>query len=87
MSHTEAKTKMKKWLSQSGPDQELSDLNEIAEYIALENAQVARALVHRVFSAVERLGKHPSAGKPLSSYHTQIGVMCLKAEVKNSCYT
>jgi toxin ParE1/3/4 len=41
----------------------LSDLNEIAEYIALENPPAARALVQRVFSAVERLEQHPDSGK------------------------
>ncbi|MDP4652206.1 MAG: type II toxin-antitoxin system RelE/ParE family toxin [Haliea sp.] len=41
----------------------LSDLNEIAEYIAVENPPAARALVQRVFSAVERLEKHPASGK------------------------
>lgn len=41
----------------------LSDLNEIAEYIALENPTAARDLVQRVFSAVERLERHPSSGK------------------------
>lgn len=41
----------------------LSDLNEIAEYIALENPPAARALVQRVFSAVERLERHPASGK------------------------
>ena len=41
----------------------LSDLNEIAEYIALKNSSAAGALVQRVFSAVERLERHPSSGK------------------------
>ena len=41
----------------------LSDLNEIAEYIALENPTAARVLVQRVFSAVGRLVQHPSSGK------------------------
>ena len=41
----------------------LSDLNEIAEYIALENPEAARYLVRRVFSAVERLERHPASGK------------------------
>lgn len=41
----------------------LSDLDEIAEYIALENPTAARALVQRVFSAVERLEQHPASGK------------------------
>ncbi|MDP4917712.1 MAG: type II toxin-antitoxin system RelE/ParE family toxin, partial [Haliea sp.] len=34
-----------------------------AEYIAVENPPAARALVQRVFSAVERLEKHPASGK------------------------
>jgi toxin ParE1/3/4 len=41
----------------------LSDLSEIAEYIALENPPAARALVQRVFSAVESLERHPASGK------------------------
>ncbi|MCR9105415.1 MAG: type II toxin-antitoxin system RelE/ParE family toxin [Gammaproteobacteria bacterium] len=41
----------------------LSDLDEIAEYIALENPLAARSLVQRVFSAVERLERHPGSGK------------------------
>ena len=41
----------------------LSDLTDIAEYIALENPAAARELVGRVFSAVERLEEHPSSGK------------------------
>ena len=44
-------------------DSALLDLNEIAEYIALENPAAARALVQRVFSAVERLEQHPTSGK------------------------
>jgi len=41
----------------------LSDLNEIAEYIALENPVAARDLVRQVFSALERLERHPASGK------------------------
>lgn len=41
----------------------LSDLNEIAAYIAIENLTAARELVQRVFSAVERLKEHPGSGK------------------------
>jgi len=41
----------------------LSDLNDIAEYIALENPVAAKALVRRVFSSVQRLEEHPSSGK------------------------
>ena len=41
----------------------LADLSEMAEYIALENPPAARTLVERVFSAVERLERHPASGK------------------------
>ncbi len=41
----------------------LSDLNEIAEYIALENPAAARKLVQEIFSTVERLERHPRSGK------------------------
>jgi toxin ParE1/3/4 len=41
----------------------LSDLDEIAEYIALENPAAARKLVQEVFSVVERLERHPRSGK------------------------
>jgi toxin ParE1/3/4 len=41
----------------------LSDLNDIAEYIALENPQAARELVQRVFSTVECLERHPKSGR------------------------
>ncbi|MBE9538821.1 MAG: type II toxin-antitoxin system RelE/ParE family toxin [Proteobacteria bacterium] len=41
----------------------LSDLNDIAEYIALENPTAAKALVRRVFSNIQRLEEHPSSGK------------------------
>ena len=41
----------------------LSDLNEIAEYVALENPRAARELVQQAFSTVERLERHPESGK------------------------
>ncbi len=41
----------------------LSDLNEIAEYIALDNFDAASRLVQEVFSAVERLESHPKSGR------------------------
>ena len=41
----------------------LSDLNEIAEYIALDNFEAASHLVQEVFSAVERLESHPKSGR------------------------
>lgn len=41
----------------------LSDLTEIAEYVAVENPASAGDLVQRIFSAVERLEKHPASDK------------------------
>lgn len=41
----------------------LSDLNEIAEYIALDNFDAAAHLVQEVFSFVERLEQHPKSGR------------------------
>ncbi len=41
----------------------LSDLNDIAEYIALENLAAAKQLVHTVFDKVERLVAFPESGR------------------------
>lgn len=41
----------------------LSDLNDIAEYIALENVVAAKQLVQTVFSKVERLEAFPGSGR------------------------
>lgn len=40
----------------------LSDLDAIADYIALENPEAARQLVQRVFDHVEQLADHPESG-------------------------
>jgi len=40
----------------------LSDLDAIADYIALDNPVAARALVRRVFDHVEQLGELPESG-------------------------
>jgi len=40
----------------------LSDLDAIADYIALENPEVAKQLVQRVFHHVEQLVDHPKSG-------------------------
>ncbi len=39
----------------------LSDLDDIAEYIALENIAAAKQLVQKVFSEVERLATFPAS--------------------------
>lgn len=41
----------------------ISDLDELADFIALENADAARRFVQRVFDAVSRLEKFPLSGK------------------------
>jgi len=43
----------------------LSDLNEIAEYIALDKISAATKLVQKVFSCTERLGQFPKSGRKL----------------------
>jgi toxin ParE1/3/4 len=41
----------------------LSDLNEIAEYIALDKPDAARSLVKQVFSSVDNLEQFPELGR------------------------
>ncbi len=41
----------------------LSDLNEIAEYIALDKENAAKKLVQQVFSATDRLKQFPESGR------------------------
>lgn len=41
----------------------LSDLDEIAEYIALDNPDAAKKLVQKVFQKLERLERHPQSGR------------------------
>src|SRR6266480_2031462 len=40
----------------------LSDLEAIADYIALDNPEAAKALVRRVFRHVEQLADYPGSG-------------------------
>jgi addiction module RelE/StbE family toxin len=40
----------------------LSDLDTIADYIALDNPDAARRFVRRVFRHVEQLAEHPKSG-------------------------
>lgn len=41
----------------------LTDLDDIAEYIALDNIAATRQLVEKVFSTVERLEQFPESGR------------------------
>jgi toxin ParE1/3/4 len=59
----------------------LLDLNEIAEYIALDNPSAASRYVRRVFDRVIRLEVHPNSGKqvpelPRSHYREIIVPPC-----------
>jgi toxin ParE1/3/4 len=40
----------------------LSNLDAIADYIALDNPQAARQLVQKIFRHVEQLAEHPKSG-------------------------
>jgi toxin ParE1/3/4 len=60
----------------------LSDLEAIAEYIALDKPGAARRLVQRVFARVERLVEHPELGptipelRPGSRYRQIVEAPC-----------
>ena len=41
----------------------LDDLNDIAEYIALDNIEAAKHLVQTIFSKIERLALFPDSGR------------------------
>lgn len=43
----------------------LSDLDAIADYIALDKPEAARQLVRRIFSHVEQLREQPESGPPV----------------------
>lgn len=50
----------------------LSDLETIADYIALDNQEAARRLVQRVFQHVEQLAEHPESGaRPRELRHSR----------------
>jgi toxin ParE1/3/4 len=59
----------------------LDQLDEIAEYIALDNPVAASDLVKRIFKAVDRLEKYPNSGReppelPDSIYREVISSPC-----------
>ncbi len=47
-------------------DPALLDLDEIAEYIALDNPNAASKYVQTVFEKVQRLENYPNSGKPIA---------------------
>lgn len=50
-------------------DPALGDLDAIADYIALENQDAARALVQSISHHVEQLADHPRSGSRLPELH------------------
>ncbi len=59
----------------------LNDLNEIAEYIALDKPSAAKKLVADVFKSIKRLKKFPESGKkpaelPETSYRGVVSGPC-----------
>ena len=59
----------------------LSDLDAIADYIALDKSDAARAFVQRVFSQIEQLQEHPESGSivrelPNSPYRQIVEPQC-----------
>jgi toxin ParE1/3/4 len=40
----------------------LSDLNAIADYVALDNPEAAKAIVQRIFRHIEQLAIYPKSG-------------------------
>lgn len=46
----------------------LSDIDAIADYIALENPAAAKALVQRIFEHTDHLEAHPTIGSKLPEY-------------------
>ncbi len=51
----------------------LQDLNEIAEYIALDKISAAKKLIKKIFTSTERLEQFPKSGRKLP-------------ELNDSCY-
>ena len=59
----------------------LEDLDAIADYVALDKPEAARALVRKVFEAIARLQRYPSSGKrraslPRTSYRELVVGPC-----------
>ena len=48
----------------------LSDLDAIADYIALDKPEAAHGLVQRVFRHAEQLAKHPESGSKVRELRT-----------------
>jgi toxin ParE1/3/4 len=50
----------------------LQELDEIADYISLDNPAAAKYLVRRVFKRVENLTGHPKSGKLVGEFEVSV---------------
>lgn len=50
----------------------LQDLDQIADYISLDNPVVAKKLVQDTFDRVERLNQHPKLGKSVQELEESV---------------
>lgn len=50
----------------------LQELDEIADYISLDDPQAAKKMVRKVFNRVEHLVKHPESGKALEEFEVSV---------------
>jgi toxin ParE1/3/4 len=50
----------------------LQELDEIADYISLDNPNAARKLIRSVFKRVAQLREHPKSGKPVEDLEGSI---------------
>jgi len=50
----------------------LQELDEIADYISLDNRAAAKKLVREAFKRVDHLAEHPKSGKPLDEFDESV---------------
>lgn len=50
----------------------LSEVDEIADYISLDNPTAAKKLVRSAFEKIERLSRHPKSGKLVDEFENSI---------------
>ena len=50
----------------------LQELDEIADYISLDNPTAAKKLVREAFKRVGRLAHHPKSGKPVEEFEVSV---------------
>jgi len=46
----------------------LNELDEIADYISLDNPKAAKILVRSTFKRIEHLASHPKSGKSVDEF-------------------